>query len=99
MNERSRVLDEVYETANDLFSTGIMNMRRLQAYEAIYQALQVPQYTGEQVKALRSSLQVSQSVFAMYINTSTSTVPAWEAGKKYWRPFMQTFRHNQSKRY
>ena len=82
MNERSRVLDEVYETANDLFSTGIMNMRRLQAYEAIYQALQVPQYTGEQVKALRSSLQVSQSVFAMYINTSTSTVRAWEAGKK-----------------
>ncbi|WP_302737444.1 DNA-binding transcriptional regulator [uncultured Desulfovibrio sp.] len=58
-----------------------MNKRRLQTYEAIYQALQVPKYT-EQVKALRSSLQVSQSVFAMYINTSTSTVPAWEAGKK-----------------
>lgn len=98
MPERSRILEGVYETANDPHSAGIMNKRRLQTYEAIYQALQVPKYT-EQVKALRSSLQVSQSVFAMYINTSTSTVPAWEAGKKYWRPFIQTFRHNQSKRY
>ncbi len=98
MPERSRILEGVYETANDLHSAGIMNKRRLQTYEVIYQTLQVPKYT-EQVKALRSSLQVSQSVFAMYINTSTSTVPAWEAGKKYWRPFMQTFRHNQSKRY
>ena len=98
MPERSRILEGVCETANDPHSAGIMNKRRLQTNEAIYQALQVPKYT-EQVKTLRSRLQVSQSVFAMYINTSTSTVPAWEAGKKYWRPFMQTFRHNQSKRY
>jgi len=82
MPERSRILEGVYETANDPHSVGIMNKRRLQTYEAIYQALQVPKYTGEQVKALRSRLQVSQSVFAMYINTSTSTVRAWEAGKK-----------------
>ena len=56
MPERSRILEEVYETANDLHSAWIMNKRRLQTYEAIYQALQVPQYTSEQVKELRRSL-------------------------------------------
>lgn len=82
MPEHSRILEEVYETAKDFHSVGIMDKRRLQEYEAVYQALQVPKYTSEQIKALRSRLQVSQSVFAIYINTSTSTVRAWEAGKK-----------------
>ncbi len=45
MPERSRILEGVYETANDPHSAGIMNKRRLQTYEAIYQALQVPKYT------------------------------------------------------
>ncbi len=42
MPERSRILEGVYETANDPHSAEIMNKRRLQTYEAIYQALQVP---------------------------------------------------------
>lgn len=82
MPEQSRILQEVYETANDLYSAGVMDKRRLQDYEAFYQALQVPKYTSEDIKALRSRLKVSQSVLALYINTSAATVRAWEAGKK-----------------
>lgn len=50
--------------------------------EALYAASQTPEYTGKDVKELRSRLNVSQSVLAALINTSASAVRAWEAGTK-----------------
>jgi len=41
----------------------------------------VPEKFGpKQIKALRESYHVSQSVFARYLNTSESTVEKWESG-------------------
>ena len=43
--------------------------------------LDVPEELGpKQIKALRNSFQVSQPVFARYLNTSESTVEKWETG-------------------
>ena len=36
----------------------------------------------EQIKLVRKSQQVSQPVFARYLNTSKSTVEKWETGMK-----------------
>ena len=36
----------------------------------------------EQIKLIRESQQVSQPVFARYLNTSESTVEKWETGAK-----------------
>ncbi|WP_342748177.1 helix-turn-helix domain-containing protein [Merismopedia glauca] len=36
----------------------------------------------EQIKDLREKSQVSQSVFALILNTSVSTVQKWEIGRK-----------------
>jgi putative transcriptional regulator len=38
--------------------------------------------SGRQIKALRERNNVSQPVFARYLNTSASTVKKWEAGDK-----------------
>ena len=35
-----------------------------------------------EIKALREKLNVSQPVFARYLNTSVSTVQKWESGAK-----------------
>ncbi|RWR01446.1 DNA-binding protein [[Pantoea] beijingensis] len=35
-----------------------------------------------EIKALREKLNVSQPVFASYLNTSVSTVQKWESGVK-----------------
>ncbi len=80
MNENSRMLKEALETAQGLHRTGVINMRRLQEYEALCNP--VPKFTGEDVKVLRDRIKVSQPVLAQLINTSVSAVRAWEAGQK-----------------
>ena len=80
MNESSRMLNEALETAQGLHRSGVITMRRLQEYEAL--CAPVPKFSGEDVKALRDYIKVSQPVLAQLINTSASTVRAWEAGQK-----------------
>ena len=81
-NEKSRIIEEMYESAQDLLKVGIIDKRRFEEFTALYTASQTPKYTGEDVKELRSKLNVSQSVLASLMNTSTAAVRAWEAGTK-----------------
>ena len=39
-----------------------------------------PSYEALQIKKIRQSENVSQHTFAMYLNTSQSTIQKWEAG-------------------
>ncbi len=82
MSEHSRIIEEMHETMRGLHAGGLIDERRMRAFEALYRTNQVPQYTGESVKALRNRLQVSQAALAIIINTSAHTVRSWEAGKK-----------------
>jgi putative transcriptional regulator len=80
MSENSRMLQEALEGAQGLHRAGVIDMRRLQEYEAL--CAPVPKFTGEDVKELRDRIKVSQPVLAQLINTSASTVRAWETGQK-----------------
>lgn len=80
MSENSRMLQEILEGAQGLHRSGVIDMRRLQEYETL--CVPVPKFTGEDVKEIRSRINVSQPVLAHLINTSASTVRAWEAGQK-----------------
>jgi putative transcriptional regulator len=82
MSGRSRIIEEMRETARGMHKTGIIDARRMREHEALYRANQVPQYTGESVKELRARLNISQTVLAHVINTSAATVRAWETGTK-----------------
>ena len=82
MSKRSRLMEEMHETARGMHKAGLIDARRMREYEALYLACRVPQYTREKVKALRARLNVSQTVLAGVINTSAATVRAWEAGTK-----------------
>jgi len=82
MSEHSRIIEEMRETALGLHGAGVIDKRRMREHEAFYRANQVPQYTGENVKDLRTRLRVSQAALALIINTSAATVRAWESGTK-----------------
>jgi putative transcriptional regulator len=82
MTEYSRMMEEMYGAASELHKGGFIDMRRVKENEALYLASQVPQFTGESVKALRSRLNVSQTVLAAIINTSAGPARSWEAGTK-----------------
>jgi putative transcriptional regulator len=76
----SRIVDEALETMRDLEKIGVVNKQTLRDFEA--QALIPPDYSAEAIRKLRERLQVSQAVFAAYLNASVSTVQKWENGDK-----------------
>jgi putative transcriptional regulator len=81
-NKTSRIIEEMFTTAQGMQRCGLIDKRRFAEHQALYAACRTPQYTGEEVKELRTRLQVSQAVLAALMNTSVAAVRAWEAGTK-----------------
>ena len=89
---KSRVLEAVHETAADLHRLGFIDKRKMGQYDALCMEPIAP-YDSEKIRALRAHLNLSQSVLAAVLNTSTSTVRKWEQGDKHPRSLRgRTFR-------
>jgi putative transcriptional regulator len=78
---KSRILDEVQQTSEGLFSAGAITKRQLTELEKHYK-LDLEELKPTQIKSLRQKAHLSQSVFAAVLNTSVSTVQKWEIGDK-----------------
>lgn len=78
---RSRIIDEMHETALGLHRIGLIDKRRMLEFDAL-RDLEVEAMTPEKIRALREKAHLSQSVFAAVLNTSVSTVQKWEIGEK-----------------
>lgn len=78
---KSRILEEVHETAWGLHSAGLIDKRRMGEFDALCN-LAVHDIAPGQIKQIRQRANISQAVFAAVLNTSLSTVQKWEAGDK-----------------
>lgn len=78
---KSRILEAVHETADDLHRLGFIDKRKMLKFDALCLD-PVPDYDSEKIRALRESLKLSQAVLAAVLNTSLSTVRKWEGGEK-----------------
>lgn len=77
-SEKRRVLSELLETARDLNANGLISKTELTSIKALCEV--PPEYTADRVQLIRTSkAQMSQSVFAVVLNVSVSTVQKWEA--------------------
>lgn len=76
----NRIIDEMHETLGDLQTVGALSEQTLRDFELQY--LSPSDYSPEDIKKLRDRLQVSQAVFAAYLNAPLVTVKQWENGKK-----------------
>ncbi|WP_347902360.1 DNA-binding transcriptional regulator [Pseudomonas purpurea] len=80
---KSEALESVHDSASALLKIGAIGKTTMRQFDESCLA-QVPQaIAAEQIKALRERSNVSQPVFARYLNTSASTVKQWEAGDKH----------------
>nr|WP_271274632.1 DNA-binding transcriptional regulator [Aliamphritea hakodatensis] len=75
------ILHAVYESAEGLHNAGVMNATTLREFDALCLPA-VKEYSAVQIREIRTRVQVSQGVFAAYLNTSKSTVQKWEQGAK-----------------
>lgn len=83
MNKKnpSAILEAVHQTAQGLYRAGAMDKITLREFDRLCLPPIEP-LQPEQIKQIRESAHVSQSVFAASLNTSVSTVQKWEVGQK-----------------
>ena len=78
---RSDALAAVHETASDLHDAGVMDKRTLRKFDKLC-LTPVHPMKPEDIRALRRREDVSQAVFAIYLNVSKGVVSQWERGEK-----------------
>ena len=78
---KSRLLEAVHETAQDLHELGFIDKRTMREYDLLC-IEPVFVYSAEQIRSLRERYRLSQAVMASMLNTSLSTIQKWEIGDK-----------------
>ena len=75
------ILDVVHDSAKNLHAAGAMKEVTLREFDAMCLP-PVKELTAMQIKRIRIRNKASQGVFAVYLNTSKSTVQKWDQGQK-----------------
>ncbi len=81
IKRKSRILEEMHETARGLHNVGLISKRRMAEFDAL-RHLDIHEMPPQRIRSLRESAHLSQAVFAAVLNTSVSTVQKWEIGDK-----------------
>ncbi len=78
---KSDIFESVHESATALYKAGGIDKATMRMFDEKCIA-KTPVFKPVQIKKIRERVKVSQPSFAMYLNTSQSTVQKWEAGTK-----------------
>lgn len=77
----SPIMAAIHEAAEDLYSIGAINKQTMRKFDESC-LTPVPPLDAVAIRSLRLREGASQSVFARYLNVTTSLVSQWERGKK-----------------
>jgi putative transcriptional regulator len=77
----SSILSSVHETALGLHRAGLIEKATMREFDALC-LTPVEALTPEEIRALRERENVSQPVFAHYLNVRKDAVSKWERGDK-----------------
>jgi putative transcriptional regulator len=77
----SELSHAVREMADDFYDAGLIDRITLRRFDTSSVA-PAEEITPDDIRALREREQVSQPVFALYLNVSKNLVSDWERGKK-----------------
>lgn len=76
------ILEVVHESAKGLYDAGLMDTMTMREFDAMCLP-KVHKMKPKDIKKLRLREKMSQSVFAKFLNISSSTVKHWETGEKH----------------
>ncbi len=71
----------VHKTATGLHTTGLIDKSTMREFDVLC-LTEIRQMAPEDIRALREREQVSQPVFALYLNVRKDAVSKWERGEK-----------------
>jgi putative transcriptional regulator len=71
----------IHETAEDLYEAGLMEKRTMREFDVLC-LTPISPLKPEEIRDIRERENVSQVVFANYLNVSKGIVSQWERGEK-----------------
>jgi len=78
---RSKIAAAMHETAIDFFEAGVMDKQTMQKFDRLCLTPVTP-LSSEKIKNIRERENVSQRVFANYLNVTKGLISQWERGEK-----------------
>ena len=78
---KSHATAVIHQTASDLYDAGVIDKQTMRSFDDSC-LTPVHGFTGEEIRALREREEVSQTVFAHYLNVTKDSVSQWERGQK-----------------
>lgn len=78
---RSETMAAIHETMEGLYETGVIDKKTMRRFDRAC-LTPVEPLPPESIKAIREREQVSQSIFANYLNVTPGLVSKWERGEK-----------------
>lgn len=79
---KKSILEVVHESVESLYDAGLVDAITMHEFNALC-LTPIESLSPREIKSLRLREKVSQGVFALYLNTSISTVQHWERGEKH----------------
>jgi len=77
----SKIKQNIHETVKDMYEAGLVDGTTMREFDKLCLEPAEP-LSKTAIKRLRLREQVSQPVFAKYLNVSSSAVKSWECGDK-----------------
>ncbi|MCL1915092.1 MAG: DNA-binding transcriptional regulator [Desulfovibrionaceae bacterium] len=81
MQHKSGAMASVHEAVADLHSIGLVDKTTMRRFDELCLAA-VPEFSPDEIRALRERLNISQAVLASVINASANSIQKWERGAK-----------------
>lgn len=78
---KSDAFAAIHETAQGMFDAGLFDKKTMREFDESC-LTPIHPFSPEEIRALREREEVSQSVFANYLNVTTDYVSKWERGLK-----------------
>ena len=79
---KSDLLGAVHGAMSDMREIGLVDKRTMRRFDDMCIA-ETPEFDAKAVADIRQTANVSQAIFAAYMNTSVSTIQKWESGAKH----------------
>ena len=79
---KSDVKAAIHQTASGLYNAKMIDKQTMREFDTSC-LTEVQDFTAEEIRALREREEVSQTVFAHYLNVSKDSVSQWERGDKH----------------
>ncbi|MCP2089323.1 UNVERIFIED_ORG: putative transcriptional regulator [Paraburkholderia sediminicola] len=78
---RSSASEAIHSAASGLHRAKVIDKKTMREYDDLC-IEKAPEFNAKQIARIRKSVNVSQGVFALYLNTTASTIRQWEQGDK-----------------